>query len=281
MTGVHGRGRGFATVAFGDKRDLDAARAARSWVSGPYGEVHYRSIADSISAVARGKADCAFLPVEDSLGAAGTGLLDQFGDAQGAQVVGEVETEMTASLLALPDVGMAGLRSVVGRQGLLAVACDALAKLPVDVRATRDVTAEAAKLVQRQDRTVGVLAPAELAQRLRLEVLREDMSSGGGHWVRHWVVGRSASSPTGTRTAAVVGPVFGARTLKTLRSELQSRGVSRFRVADRRGGEGDQFLVEFDHAVGAGEELLRASAPFCKLRLLGTWCPRTPALLAA
>ncbi|MEX1025182.1 MAG: hypothetical protein WD226_08910 [Planctomycetota bacterium] len=125
----------------------------------------------------------------------------------------------------------------------------------------------------------GALTLALLA-RPRLAVVGEVWSTSQ---VRLWTVARGAqrrASERGTRTAALLGPVYGARTLKTLRMELQSRGARRFSVIDRSGGAGETFLVEFDHPDGTGARLLGESARFAQVRALGTWQPVGAPVLA-
>ena len=262
---------GFVTVAFGDSRDLIAEQAARRFSNGGYGEVNYRSVGDSVRAVVRGRADHALVSVEDSMGTSGAGLLPIVRDNDGVRIVGEVVTDLRASLMTLPGVDLGKVRTVVGRHEVIEAVADTLAGLSVELRTTRDVTLEAKLIFERDDRLTALLAPAEFAPRLGLVVARENVAQRQRHWVRHWVFGTGETTVPGTRSCLLLGPVHGPRTLKTFKSELQSRGASRVRIADRRGSEGEEFLVEFDHPPGVGEAILKASVRFCRYRFLGTW----------
>ncbi len=231
----------------------------------------------ALQAVGEGRAAAAVLPVENTVTGRYAGLVEAVSELETLGVVGEVVLPIRYCLMAVPGARLDDLALVTSHASALSQCRDWLAELGVATRPSSDTGRAAEELSIQRDQAVGVLGSRALAERYGFTILAEGLTDKPDNRTRFYVFEReTASQPSATRTAVLLGPLNQPRALKTLRIQLESHGASRTRSPLLGSEDGVCFLVEFDHAPGDGEEIAAESGVSGareRARVLGSWRP--------
>ncbi len=234
-----------------------------------------KTAAEAVAAVGAGRAGHAVIPVENTITGCFAGVAEALFDTE-VGVIGEVVLPIRHCLLAAPGAALEDLSVVTSHPIALAQCRDWLANWGVATRPSAD-TAEAARaLAKSKDAALGVIGSLSLADMYGLDVLAEGLSDRSDNRNRFLVVADApaeAGEEARLRTAVLVGPVTTPRALKTLRIQLESLGARRARVPYLGSEDGTRYLVEFDHAEGAGGEIAAQACAALPHRCLGSWKP--------
>ncbi|TPW36773.1 prephenate dehydratase [Oecophyllibacter saccharovorans] len=179
-----------AVIAFqgrpGAYSDLACREARPGWQTLPC-----RSFAETIQAVARGEADEALLPCENSL-AGRVPEIHALLPESGLVIVGEHFQRIEHCLLVLPGTRLEELRCVNTHPVALAQVRDFLARTELEGVAAFDTAGAAEEVAQRGDRTQGAIASALAGTLNGLTVLERNIEDASHNTTRFYRVARAA-----------------------------------------------------------------------------------------
>lgn len=242
------------------------------------------TISDAITAVRRGDADAAMVPLENSVEGSVNFTLDElaFGDDDLA-IRREVLLPITMSLLARPGVALDDITAVLSMPHAVAQCRDWLAaNLPTAAIEAASSTAEAARLVALSADPIAALGAPIAAKEYGIEILVNDVGDNPNATTRFVLVGRADSpppAPTGAdRTSAVVfiGDDHPGALLELL-EEFAVRGVNLTRIESRPTKQGMGRYCFFVDAEGhvtdarVGEALMGLKRRCEDVRFLGSY----------
>lgn len=260
-------------IAFTGAHGAYSEEAARRHFGGSPSTLTCSDPAETLRAVASGRAGHAVVAVENSI----TGPFDGVADALFAAevyVVGEVHLSIRHCLLAAPGAKLDEIAVVTSHPSALAQCRDWLASWGVATRPAHDSAAAAQELATTGDAAFAVLGSRTLATLYGLDVLAEGLSDRPDNKNRFLVFGpKPVVDEDARRSALLLGPLAAPRALKTLRIQLEARGASRARVPFLGSSDGKRFLVEFDHRPGQGIAMAAAVLEGLPHRVLGSWSP--------
>ncbi len=195
-------------------------------------------------AVRDGDVDAGVVPVESSL----LGTIRENLDLLWAfdlPIVGEVSVPVRLALLALPGETLESIERVYSIAAALAQADEFLRSRPWSVQTTYNTAGAAKQVADRHERGSAAVAAARVAGIYGLEVLADDIQTGGDNHTRFAVVARppvAAAVRSRARPAAVAGPprttlVFAVRnvpgSLHRSLGAFASRGLNLSRLESR------------------------------------------------
>jgi prephenate dehydratase len=197
-------------------------------------------------AVRDGEADAGVVPVESSL----LGTIRENLDLLWAfelPIVGEVSVPVRLALLGLPGETLESIERVFSIAAALAQADEFLRSRPWSVQTTYNTAGAAKQIADRRERGSAAVAAARVAGIYGLEVLADDIQTGGDNHTRFAVIAREGAADAAAirawaRTAAVEGPprttlVFAVRnvpgSLHRSLGAFASRGLNLSRLESR------------------------------------------------
>src|SRR5262245_50421115 len=133
------------------------------------------SAAETVRALAQGKASHAVLPVENSITGAFAGVAEAFFEGDVA-VVGEILMPIQHCVLGNPGARLEDLSVITGHASSIAQCRDWIASWGFATRVSNDTGEAARELAAAGDPALGVLGSRELAHTYALEVLAEGVS---------------------------------------------------------------------------------------------------------
>jgi prephenate dehydratase len=237
------------------------------------------SIKAAFRRFARGEADAAVLPIENSLEGSVGATLDLLAGPEGA--LARIRREIVRPV-AHALAGASGLVTpavVVSHPQALAQCADAIAaRFPGAKLEPSASTAEAARIVAGREGWAALCSP-EAAARAGLAVLEPDLSDEPGNRTRFVVLARDDERPTGSdRTSVVFGlPRDRPGGLWEAIGELSSRGINLSRIESRptRAKLGEYwFFVDLEahrEEPAAAEALAALGTRASPVRLLGSY----------
>lgn len=235
--------------------------------------------AEAVRAVSEGRAGCAVVPIENTVTGCFAGVVEALFGVGEVRVVAEAVLELRPCLLATPGTQLEDIAVVTSHPSALSQCRDWLTSWGVATRTSKDTAEAARELAASGDAALGVLGSRSLADTYDLEVLAEGLSDLPDNKNRFFVIAPAGSDALETRrgsamrSAALVGPVTTPRALKTLRIQLESLGAWRARAPYLGSEDGTQFVIEFEHPVGRGADIVASACGELPYRMLGTWCP--------
>lgn len=240
----------------------------------------YESVREVAEAVAKGDADVALLPIENSTAGSVHDTYDVLAAGE-LHVNAEVVSEIVHCLIGLKGATLEGLRQVISHPQALAQ-CDAfLSTTPWIKRvAEYDTAGSARKLGELGDPTIAAIASASAAELFGLEVIREAIQTQKQNATRFVEVAiENASSPPDTdcKTSLLVALDKDPVILGEVLGHFGRRGIGLVKLESRPIPESAwkyRFYLDVDaHAQSRQmEEALQAIRPLvAELRLLGTY----------
>jgi prephenate dehydratase len=200
------------------------------------------TIHDAVMAVARGEADRALVPFENSIEGSVRPTLDALAfDAEHVSIVGEHDHEVTQALIARVDSALEEIEVVVSHPQPSAQCARFLREqLPqAEVRGA-DSTAEAVRLVSESDARWAALGPASSAEIYGCVVLRDAVEDEQGNVTRFaWLAPEGVRAEAGIegdwRTTLIFSELGADHpgALVDALQEISSRGVNMTRIESR------------------------------------------------
>ncbi|HZV72904.1 MAG TPA: prephenate dehydratase [Conexibacter sp.] len=249
------------------------------------------TIYDCVIAVQEGKADRAFVPIENALEGSVNATLDAIAvETDDVAIVGEHVHAIHTCLIARAPLELGAIETVVSHPQANAQCAHFLrTRLPQATVLAASSTAEAVRTVAEQDGPTAALGSRTAARLYGCEVLRADVDDAAGNETRFvWLAKRDpAHDPHGTPAAehgpwktAIVFWGVGAEApgwLVRCLSEFAFRGVNLTRIESRPRKQGlgrYMFFIDIEGRAGEGPvaealEALRAHAEH--LRVLGSF----------
>jgi len=187
-------------------------------------------------AVTTGAADLALLPIENTTAGSINETYDLLAGGS-LHITGEVISAIEHSLLALPGVALADLRTVISHPQALAQCAGLFAKHPnLVARADFDTAGAARRVAEANDRTLGAIASAAAAQRYGLAVVARGIQTATGNATRFVEVAlRPAPVPHGAqvKTSLVFALADRPGVLGDILSRLAARSLSLTKLESR------------------------------------------------
>lgn len=161
------------------------------------------TIPAAIEAVAKGEADRALVPVENSIEGSVRPTLDALIEAaDSVRIAGEYDHEIRSALIGRPGLDPADIRVVISHPQPLAQCARFLrTELPRAELRVASSTSAAAREVAASDEPWAALAPARAARLYGCEVIREGIEDEPGNVTRFlWLAPRDAEDPAASGT---------------------------------------------------------------------------------
>lgn len=266
-------------VAFQGERGAFSEEAAISALGPGIRPVPCRSFPEVFAAVAGGRAAYGVVPIENSLTGSIHGNYDLLLEHD-LHIVGETEIPIRHCLLALPGVGLGGIRRVLSHPQALAQCERRLrALLPGAELVPVYDTAGSALILRREGaRDAAAIAGRRAAEIYGMEILAEDLADWPENYTRFLVLGREPVVPGGPAKTSIV---FAAENvpgaLYRCLEPFAARGIDLTKIESRpmRGRRWEYlFYVDFAGSVHEGRcrdalAELRERTTF--LRVLGSY----------
>lgn len=274
-------------IAYFGPRGTFSEQAARD-LGGDAELVPFETIRQAMTAVRKGEADAACVPVENSVEGPVTATLDELAEDGPLVAVAEALLPIEFSVLARPGVHTADVRTVASHPHALAQVQRWLeVNLPDAEPSAASSTAAAAVAVQEGRYDAAVTAPVA-AEHYALNVLASGVADISDARTRFLLLQRPGElpAPTGSdRTSVVAAAANRTGALSELLTELAFRGINLTRLDARpiKGGFGlYRFFIDFEGHVSEPRigDALAALRRRCDLRFLGSH-PRADGVAAS
>jgi prephenate dehydratase len=195
----------------------------------------FPTIAEAFEGVLKGEADCALLPIENSLEGTVVATLDLLVHRPGLRIRREVLLPIRQNLVARPGTGLADVKRVLSIPIALAQ-CQAFlrARLPGVPLEPALSTAEAARQAAERADTAAVASRAA-AERYGLALLAEGIQDAEGNATRFVLVAREDEKPTGRDRTSIAFTLDRDRPggLYDVLGELARRGINLSKIESR------------------------------------------------
>lgn len=242
------------------------------------GLVPYETIRAAMTAVRKGEASAACVPVENSVEGPVAATLDELAEDGALVAVAEELLPIRFSVLVRPGIAVEEIRTVASHPHALAQVSRWLeANLP-DARAVASSsTAAAAVAVRDGDFDAAVTAPVA-ADHYPLQAIATEVADVPDARTRFLLLRKPGPlpEPTGAdRTSVVAAAVNRTGALSELLTELATRGINLTRLDARpiKGGFGEyRFFIDFEGHVAEPRigDALAALRRRCDVRFLGS-----------
>lgn len=231
------------------------------------------TVLDAISDLARGTADYAVIPQENTLGGAVTNYVDALIAQKDLFVVGEIILPISQTLMGLPGASLEDIRLVCSHtQGLTQSETWRKQYLPNAEIREMDSTAAAAKYVSEAgDPAVAAVAAPGAAKLYGLSVLAEDVQITDTNKTRFYVLSASGTDAK-HGTHAVFVADCAANQIDDIIVEIHDAGLELVTIHDRPAGSrlgAYRYLIEVEYSSGLTDTLLKPLEAIPELRCLG------------
>jgi prephenate dehydratase len=186
-------------VAFLGQAGSNSEEAAIEYYGTPIVAVHCDSFTTICDALARGDADEAMLPIENSV----AGSIHSNYDIllrYDFQIVGEFVFRVRNNLLALPGVALGDVKRVLSHPQPLAQCSEYLSRLGVALEVTSDTTVAARRVRAELLTDTAAIASKRAAVVYDLAVLAADIEDDAENYTRFIVLSREARPAEGDQT---------------------------------------------------------------------------------
>ena len=234
------------------------------------------TVADAVDDVRSGRADCAVIPQENTIGGPVYDYLDELLAHAELYVTGEVELPIRQALVAPVGTTLATIQTVYSHKQGIAQGRDWLEiHLPQAQVVEVSSTAEGARLAAEcTDGTQAAIASTQAARLYGLEVLAESIQQSDANVTRFYLVSTQPVLPESPdrMTFSATGP---AHALPELLAAMDAQGLALVSLHDRPAKTALGEYVYLLECSGGGQEAFARLEEDCgalSLRFLGSYC---------
>ena len=231
------------------------------------------TVNDAIADVLSGRADCAVIPQENTVGGAVVNYVDALISADDAFVVGEVILPISQTLMGVPGATLADIQTVCSHaQGLTQSARWRSENLSNARAEEMTSTAAAASYVaETGDRTIAAIAAPGAAALYGLEILAENVQITDANKTRFYVLSNQRLEGKGT-TRAVFVATCEANQIDDIIVGLHDAGLEIVSLHDRPEGSAlgsYHYLIEVETEADAAEAQIEVACAMDGVRFAG------------
>jgi prephenate dehydratase len=263
-------------VAFLGQAGSNSEEAAIEYYGTPIVAVHCDSFTTICDALARGDADEAMLPIENSV----AGSIHSNYDIllrYDFQIVGEFVFRVRNNLLALPGVALGDVKRVLSHPQPLAQCSEYLSRLGVALEVTSDTTVAARRVRAELLTDTAAIASKRAAVVYDLAVLAADIEDDAENYTRFIVLSREARPAEGDqtlKTSIVFAVAHQPGALTKALAAFSDRGLNLMKIESRplRGRPWEYlFYLDFVGQDQSDEALRVLGEQTTMLRVLGRY----------
>jgi chorismate mutase/prephenate dehydratase len=190
-------------VAFQGEIGAYSEEAVQAFFPSPIRSVPYKTLREVFNAVERNDADCAIVPIENSLEGSVNQTYDLFLNSS-LMVSGELNLRIRHCLIALPSTKLNDIETVYSHPQALAQCRCFLEELRCEAISTYDTAGSVRMLGERQLRNAGAVASERAANIYKLKVLKKDIQDNPNNYTRFFLISHEDAEPSGDDKTSIV-----------------------------------------------------------------------------